>query len=191
VPGQVEDDLSVQAGGHGLASNLELVRRVRLAEPDAEIWFRPHPDVDAGHRKGAVPDAAILAHADRVVRGGGMAPARCGGCGARAHLAGRVRGLAARPGGDVPRHAVLCRLGIDARPCARTRAARRALTLDALVAGVLILYPRYLDPVSGLPCPPEVLVERMARAQANNRLRWIGPLRRMQGRVLATLRGAA
>jgi capsular polysaccharide export protein len=33
-----------------------------------------------------------------------------------------------------------------------------ALTLDALVAGVLILYPRYLDPVSGLPCPPEVLV---------------------------------
>jgi capsular polysaccharide export protein len=51
----------------------------------------------------------------------------------------------------------------------------RALTLDALVAGVLILYPRYLDPVSGLPCPPEVLVERMARAQANNRLRWIGP----------------
>jgi capsular polysaccharide export protein len=74
VPGQVEDDLSVQAGGHGLASNLELVRRVRLAEPDAEIWFRPHPDVDAGHRKGAVPDAAILAHADRVVRGGGMAP---------------------------------------------------------------------------------------------------------------------
>jgi capsular polysaccharide export protein len=67
----------------------------------------------------------------------------------------------------------------------------RALTLDALVAGVLILYPRYLDPVSGLPCPPEVLVERMARAQAINRLRWIGPLRRMQGRVLATLRGAA
>jgi capsular polysaccharide export protein len=74
VPGQVEDDMSVKAGGHGLASNLELVRRARQAEPDAEIWFRPHPDVDAGHRRGAVPDAAILAHADRVVRGGGMAP---------------------------------------------------------------------------------------------------------------------
>jgi hypothetical protein len=41
------------------------------------------------------------------------------------------------------------------RPCPRGAAA---LSLDALVAGVLILYPRYLDPVSGLPCPPEVLV---------------------------------
>jgi capsular polysaccharide export protein len=48
------------------------VRRARALEPEAEIWFRPHPDVDAGHRKGKVPDAAILAHADRIVRGGGM-----------------------------------------------------------------------------------------------------------------------
>jgi len=30
------------------------------------------------------------------------------------------------------------------------------------VAGSLILYPRYQDPVTGLPCPPEVLLERLA-----------------------------
>jgi capsular polysaccharide export protein len=40
----------------------------------------------------------------------------------------------------------------------------RALDLDALVAAALILYPRYLDPVTGLPCPPEVLLERLAAA---------------------------
>jgi hypothetical protein len=57
------------------------------------------------------------------------------------------------------------------------------LSLDALVAGVLILYPRYLDPVTGLPCPPEVLVARMASASATNRLEWIAPLRRWQGRI--------
>jgi capsular polysaccharide export protein len=58
----------------------------------------------------------------------------------------------------------------------------RALSLDALVAAVLILYPRYLDPVTRLPCGPEVLVERMASGAAA----MDGPLvrlRRMQGWV--------
>ncbi|MGE3831129.1 MAG: hypothetical protein AB7F76_09065, partial [Parvibaculaceae bacterium] len=31
----------------------------------------------------------------------------------------------------------------------------RHLPVDALVAATLILYPRYLDPISGLPCPAE------------------------------------
>jgi capsular polysaccharide export protein len=38
----------------------------------------------------------------------------------------------------------------------------RMLSLDALVAGALILYPRYLDPVTMLPCGPELLLERLA-----------------------------
>ncbi len=42
----------------------------------------------------------------------------------------------------------------------------RRLSLDELVAGALILYPRYRDPVSGLPCPPEVLLERLAAGAA-------------------------
>ena len=73
VAAQVEDDMSVLAGGGGLTSNLEVLRRARALEPDAEIWFRPHPDVDSGHRKGAVPDYEVLAIADRIVRGPSMA----------------------------------------------------------------------------------------------------------------------
>ena len=42
----------------------------------------------------------------------------------------------------------------------------RRLPLDALVAAALILYPRYRDPVTGLPCPPEVLLERLAATPA-------------------------
>lgn len=38
----------------------------------------------------------------------------------------------------------------------------RRLALDELVAGTLLLYPRYLDPVTGLPCTPEMVVERLA-----------------------------
>ena len=56
----------------------------------------------------------------------------------------------------------------------------RRLSLEQLVAGALILYPRYLDPVTRLPCTPELLVERMADRQL-----WrVGPLvvaRRWQG----------
>lgn len=189
VPGQVEDDMSVRAGGHGLASNLELVGRARLAEPDAEIWFRPHPDVDAGHRKGAVPDAQVLAHADRVVRGGGMAPLL--DAVDAVHVLTSLAGFEALlRGREVVCHGTPFYAGWgltrDLAPVPDRRG--RALSLDSLVAGVLILYPRYLDPVTGLPCPPEVLVGRMAGARATNRLRWIAPLRRIQGRLMAALR---
>ncbi len=66
----------------------------------------------------------------------------------------------------------------------------RRLTLDQLVAGALILYPRYLDPLTRLPCGPEILVERLEQPEL-----WrAGPLvrmRRLQGllsRRLARLR---
>jgi capsular polysaccharide export protein len=56
----------------------------------------------------------------------------------------------------------------------------RRLTLEELVAGTLILYPRYLDPVTRLPCPPEIVLERFDTPQL-----WRpGPLvigRRIQG----------
>ena len=189
VPGQVEDDMSVRVGGHGLASNLELVRRARSHEPDAEIWFRPHPDVDAGHRKGAVPDAQVLAHANRVVRGGGMAPLL--DAVDAVHVLTSLAGFEAlMRGREVVCHGTPFYAGWgltrDLAPVPERRGRR--LSLDALVAGVLILYPRYLDPVTGLPCPPEVLVGRMAGARATNRLRWIAPLRRIQGRIMAALR---
>jgi len=189
VPGQVEDDMSVKAGGGGLTSNLELVKRARACEPDAEIWFRPHPDVDAGHRKGAVPDAAILAHADRVVRGGGMA--------ALLDVVDAVHVLTSLTGFEalLRGRAVTCHgtpfyagWGLTRDLGAVPARRGRALDLDSLVAGVLILYPRYLDPVTGLPCPPEVLVGRMAAAHAVNRLQWIAPLRRWQGRLMGLLR---
>ncbi|MBN9142638.1 MULTISPECIES: capsular polysaccharide export protein, LipB/KpsS family [unclassified Novosphingobium] len=188
VPGQVEDDMSVIAGGGGLRSNLELLRRARALEPDAEIWFRPHPDVDAGHRKGAVPDGEVLQLADRIARGGGMAPLLDTVDGV--HVLTSLTGFEAlMRGRDVTCHGTPFYAGwgltrdLGAVPDRRGR----ALALDELVAGVLILYPRYLDPITGLPCPPEVLVGRMASDRAPNRLEWIAPLRRWQGQLMARL----
>ncbi|MBW6526779.1 beta-3-deoxy-D-manno-oct-2-ulosonic acid transferase [Sphingomonas sp. RHCKR7] len=184
VPGQVEDDMSVRLGGHGLASNLELLRRARALEPDAEIWFRPHPDVDAGHRRGAVRDAEALTLADHVVRGGAMADLLdvIDGVHVLTSLTGFEALLRAR---DVTCHGTPFYAGWgltrDLAPVPDRRG--RALRLDELVAGVMILYPRYLDPVTALPCPPETLVARMATGGAVNRLDRISRLRRWQGRV--------
>lgn len=36
------------------------------------------------------------------------------------------------------------------------------ITLAGLVHAVLIDYPRYVDPITGLACPPEVVVGRLA-----------------------------
>lgn len=36
----------------------------------------------------------------------------------------------------------------------------RILHIEELVAGALILYPRYLDPLTRLPCEAEILVDR-------------------------------
>ncbi len=39
----------------------------------------------------------------------------------------------------------------------------RRLSLDELTAAALILYPRYIDPVTRLPAPPEIVVETLRR----------------------------
>ena len=54
------------------------------------------------------------------------------------------------------------------------------------MAATLILYPRYLDPVTKLPCTPEILVERLA-AEPEPRETLLTRLRRLQGRLRRTL----
>lgn len=187
--GQVEDDLSVRFGGKGIASNLDFLQRVRAAEPDAWILYRPHPDVRAGHRKGHISDAQALRYADRV---DAKAPLmdiieRIDGVhvlssltGFEALLRGRsvvVHGMPFFAGWGLTRDL--------AKPPARRN---RLLTLDQLVAGTLILYPRYIDPVTRLPCRPELIVERMAIG-AMSGSSWLTRARALQGTIrrLATL----
>lgn len=184
VPGQVEDDQSVRLGGGGLTSNLELLQRTRALEPDAEIWFRPHPDVDAGHRTGAVREVDALLHANRIVRGGGMA-ALLDQIDA-VHVLTSLTGFEALlRGRDVTCHGTPFYAGWGLTQDLAAMPARRGrrLTLDALVAAVLIIYPRYLDPVTGLPCSPEVLIGRMRDGAAHNRLGWVSRVRGWQGRL--------
>jgi capsular polysaccharide export protein len=166
VTGQVEDDRAVVLGGAG-CTNRDLLARARAAEPGAELIYKPHPDVEAGHRRGAIPDAEVLAVADRIERHAAISTllAEVDGLHVISSLAGfeaLCRGVAVTTHG-VPFYAGWG-LTRDLGPVPPRR--NRPRSLDELIAGVLILYPRYLDPITRLPCPVEVLVERMAAGQA-------------------------
>lgn len=189
VTGQVEDDRSVLCGGGGIG-NLELLQRTRAAEPEAWIVFKPHPDVEAGHRKGNVPDAEALQFADEIDRSSSIA-ALLGRVDA-VHVLTSLAGFEALMRGlEVVTHGVPFYAGWgltrDLGPVPARRKQRR--TIEQLVAATLILYPRYLDPVTRLPCEPEVLIERIASDEARVRSPLIR-LREIQGRLNRLLQGA-
>ncbi|WP_237057858.1 capsular polysaccharide biosynthesis protein [Microbulbifer sediminum] len=170
VPGQVETDASITGGSPLLKTNEELLRAVRGLNPDAYIVYKPHPDVVAGARQGAVTGTGLcdlevtdiampqlLEQVDEV-------HTLCSLSGFEALLRGRkvvtyglpfytgwgvsedllldadslarLQELADRRAGQVDAAAVLERRG-------------RALEIDELVAGVLLLYPVYCDPHTG------------------------------------------
>ncbi|WP_242126192.1 beta-3-deoxy-D-manno-oct-2-ulosonic acid transferase [Sphingobium sp. Sx8-8] len=181
--GQVEDDLSVEYGGAGVAGNLDLLRRVRAAEPEAWIVYRPHPDVQAGLRKGHLSDAAVLAVADAIDLGSPlMALVQAVD---EVHVLSSLTGFEAlmrdRP---VTVHGMPFYAGWgltrDLAPASGRRG--RSLSLDQLVAGALILYPRYLDPMTRLPCGPEIMVDRLASG-APSPMSWLIRLRTLQGKL--------
>ncbi|MEY3005531.1 MAG: hypothetical protein RLZZ491_2707, partial [Pseudomonadota bacterium] len=163
VPGQVEDDASVRQGAGAVRTNADLLHRARALHPDAVILYKPHPDVVAGLRQGAVAQDVLDRCADAVLAGGDPAA-----------LLAQVDGVVTITSGlgfeallrGVP---VTC-LGTpfyagwgltrDLGPAAPHRRARPSLT--ALAHAALIAYPRYHDPLTGLPCPPEVALDRLA-----------------------------
>ena len=166
VPGQVADDLSVRLGGAGITDNLDLLTRIRTGNPDAFIVYRPHPDVDAGHRKGAIPDAATHRYADLVQRGGSMATLI--GEVDEVHTLTSLAGFEALLRGKrvvtygAPFYAGwgLTEDRADDRGLLLRRS--RKLPIETLVAGALLLYSRYVDPVTKLRCGPEVLIDRLS-----------------------------
>jgi len=186
VTGQVEDDRSVLLGGGGVEGNLGLLRRVRALEPDAFIIYKPHPDVEAGHRKGRVTEGEARPFADAIVHDAPISSLldMVDAIHVLTSLAGFEALLREKP---VTTHGVPFYAGwglttdLGAVPSRRTR--RR--TVAELIAAVLMAYPRYLDPVTLLPCPPDILVHRLATGMRKQN-EAIVSLRRVQGALRRT-----
>lgn len=182
VTGQVEDDRSVQSGGGG-QSNLALLAKARALEPQAYLIYKPHPDVEAGHRKGHIPHHLALTYADDVRYETNISSLI--DLADAIHVLTSLAGFEAlMRGKPVTTHGVPFYAGwgltldLGHVPARRTR--RR--TIDELVAATLLIYPRYLDPVSRLPCSAELLVERMTQGLAEIRSPLV-EIRKLQGRL--------
>jgi len=180
VPGQVEDDASILTGTTDVTSNLALLKVARTANPDAVILYKPHPDVEAGLRDGAIDASpfadviltdtdpiAVLAHVDAVWTMTSLLG-----------FEALIRGVPVTTLG-APFYAGWSLTNDLGTP--PTRRNTRP-TLAQLCHAVLIDYPRYFDPKTGQPCPAEVAVHRLATGD----LPTPGPL----NRITAKLQGA-
>ena len=187
VPGQVDDDASIRLGAGPVRTNLDLLRSARAAHPAAVIVYKPHPDVEAGLRPGVISADDLNALAD-VVASHADPVALIDACDlvfTMTSLLGFEALLRGKP--------VTC-LGApfyagwglthDLGPVPERRAlGHHKPDLAQLAYATLIAYPRYFDPVSRRPCPPEVVVERLAKgadAQTGLGLRLLSKL---QGRL--------
>lgn len=169
VAGQVEDDRSMLLGGAEIGTMPRLLDAVRAIEPDSFIVYKPHPDVVAGLRAGDTGSAAVADKADMIVTDADLvtlldqvdAVHVCTSLtGFEALLRGRdviVHGQPFYAGWGLTR---------DVRPVGRRT---RRLSLAELVAGALIIYPRYVDPVTGTVCEVEQLVAQLDAAPRRSR----------------------
>ncbi len=185
VPGQVESDASVRLGTNRIASNLDLVKAVRHFTPDAYLVYKPHPDVAAGLRRRGKGENETAEWCDAVADGCAMhgllqqvdeVHTMTSLAGFEALLRGVkvvTYGTPFYAGWDLTEDR-------DLNPDARQRRNRR-ISLDELVAGCLILYPRYADRRGRLlPGPEQVLDELMAwRETAPPRFSPLRPLLRL------------
>jgi capsular polysaccharide export protein len=166
VPGQVADDLSLQLGASGpVRTNLELLRQVRQRNPNAFIVYRPHPDVEAGYRKGEILNPVDRGLADQLMPGGSIA--------ALINLVDEVHTITSLAGFEALLRGR--KVATDGQPFyagwglttdnVPLNRRQRRLQIEELVAGTLILYPNYIDPVSRLLCGPEMLIARLAQPE--------------------------
>lgn len=185
VPGQVESDAAFRAQSAAVRSNLELLQAARRAEPDAWLLYKPHPDVVVGlRRSGGTAQADAPGWCDEIVSDVDTAQLL--------HQVQAVHVLSTLTGFEALLRGcrVVCHgtpfyagwgLTEDHVPLPQRS---RPLSLDALVAGALILYPRYAGVIDGAPCTVEEAVSALAQ-QAKARhgtapawRRWMRPLLR-------------
>ena len=166
VPGQVESDASLAFGAPGLRRNMDLLRRVRQENRSAYLLYKPHPDVAARLRITGEDEHRAADWCDAVVTDVPMH--------ALLDVVDAVHVLTSLAGFEalLRGKAVTCHgqpfysgwgLTEDRLPHPRRG---RTLSLDALVAGTLILYPLYLDRSGRSLISPETALDQLAAWKA-------------------------
>ncbi len=145
APGQVEDDASIKLGCESVNTNLSLLRAIRERSPDAYIIYKPHPDVASGNRNGKITSDDALNYCDQIIDS--VSISACLDSVDEVHTMTSLVGF----------EALMRKLPVTVygRPfysgwgltedLLPNPLRSRCLLLDELVAGSLLLYPRYYD----------------------------------------------
>ncbi|WP_429105628.1 capsular polysaccharide biosynthesis protein [Aeromonas allosaccharophila] len=175
VVGQVDGDASILTGSPHIRSNEQLLWAVRAAKPEAHILYKPHPDVVAGNRAGAISAACLAECVNSQVLDIGLTSLypHVDELHTMTSLSGfeaLVQGVKVTTWGQ-PFYSGWG-LTMDANPPARRQ---RSLPLAALVYLTLVAYPLYIDWQTGLWISPEQLIRQLAKqghSSAQKASRW-------------------
>ena len=175
VPGQVEDDASIQLGSPTVNTNAGLLAAARDAAPDAYLIYKPHPDVASGNREGAVNQNVLDYCVSEIVTDADIINVL--EAVDSVHTMTSLTGFEAlMRGKKVTTHGMpfYAGWGLTTDMC---KYPRRGVTLelDALVYGVLCVYARYVSWPRGLSTSPEALVAQMAAKAKSSKIK-SGPL---------------
>ncbi|MFG5126536.1 capsular polysaccharide biosynthesis protein [Campylobacter lari] len=180
IPAQVEDDASMILGGAGY-DTLKLLQSVRKANENAFIVFKPHPDVLSGNRKGLKDKNIILKYCDEIIENVSIDSA-INACD-EVHTITSTSGFDALLRGKkvvVYGKPFYASWGLTS-DFHKIPRRTRVLSLEELVAGVLILYPRYIHPKSKNLCEVELALDIMLKMQKDYfskfYLRWFMDIR--------------
>ncbi|EIO9601474.1 capsular polysaccharide biosynthesis protein [Campylobacter coli] len=164
IPAQVEDDASMILGGAGF-DTLKLLQSVRKANENAFIVFKPHPDVLSGNRKGLKDKSIILKYCDEIIENVSIDSA--------INASDEVHTITSTSGFDALLRGK--KVVVYGKPfyagwgltsdLHKIPRRTRVLSLEELVAGVLILYPRYIHPKSKNLCEVELALDTMLALQ--------------------------
>jgi len=165
VPGQVEDDASIKLGCESVNTNLGLLRAVREKHPDAYIIYKPHPDVSSGNRNGKVNSNDALIYCDQIIDN--VSIATCLDRVDEVHTMTSLVGFEALMR-EIPvtvyGRPFYSGWGLTEDLPSILRRSRR-LSLDELVAGSLLLYPRYYDWESSSFTDCEGIIDKLILAR--------------------------
>ena len=164
IPAQVEDDASMILGGMGYTT-LVLLQEVRDKNPEAYILYKPHPDVLSGNRKGLMDKSVILKYCDCILEDVSIDSA--------IEICDEVHTITSTSGFDaLIRRKKVFVYGLPfyagwglTQDKYKIQRRSRVLSLEELVAGALIVYPRYIHPQSKNLCEVEVALDRMLKMQ--------------------------
>lgn len=162
IPGQNPDEASLRLAGAGM-DNLSLMKTVRSNNPHAFLIYMPHPDTVSALKQGSLPENIIREYCDDIIARNVIETSMDEVD--EVHTITSLFGFSAILYDKkvytygIPFYAGWG-LTIDAQSCPRRL---KILSKEELIAGALLVYPRYVHPETKQYCELEQLLPEMQR----------------------------